>query len=82
MHRCGIIVLALLASSCDPIINVYRPLFPARVVCLVAGVLLTVLLQLVFAVAKVEQHLGPLIVIYPTLTLLLTLLTWLILFQI
>ncbi|HJY80056.1 MAG TPA: YtcA family lipoprotein [Candidatus Binatia bacterium] len=81
MYRCGVVTLALLASGCDPIVNVYGSFFPAWVVCLVVGVLLTVLLRLVFAVARVERHLGPLILIYPSLTLLLTLLTWLVFFQ-
>ena len=81
MHRCAIIVFALLASGCDPIINIYGSFFPAWVVCLVTGVLFTVLLRLAFAVTQVERYLGPLILIYPSLTLLLTLVTWLIFFQ-
>src|SRR5262245_18124433 len=81
MHRCGIIILALLASGCDPIINVYGSFFPAWVVCLVVGLRFTVLLRLVFAVTHVERYLGPLILIYPSLTLLLTLVTWLVFFQ-
>jgi len=81
MHRCGIIVFALLASGCDPIINIYGSFFPAWVVCLVTGVLFTVLLRLAFAVTQVERYLGPLILIYPSLTLLLTLVTWLIFFK-
>ena len=81
MPRCWIIALALLASGCDPILNIYGSFFPAWVVCLVVGVLFTVLLRLVFALIRVEQYLGPLLVIYPSLTLLLTLVTWLIFFQ-
>jgi len=81
MHRCGVIALALLASGCDPIINIYGSFFPAWVVCLIVGILFTILLRLVFAVAQVERHLGPLILIYPSLMLLLTLLTWLVFFQ-
>ena len=45
-----------------------------------AGVLLTVLLRFLFAAIGVEQHLGPLVLIYPSLVLLLTLVTWLIFF--
>jgi hypothetical protein len=77
----GVVALALLASGCDPIVNVYGSFFPAWVVCLVVGVFLTVLLRLVFAVTKVERHLGPLTLIYPSLTLLMTLVTWLVFFQ-
>ena len=78
---CGIAALMLLASGCDPIVNIYGSFFPAWVVCLVAGVFLTVVLRLLFAVTRLEQHLGPLILIYPSLVLLLTLVTWLTFFQ-
>jgi hypothetical protein len=81
MHRYWIIALAFLAGGCDPILNIYGSFFPAWVVCLVVGVLFTVLLRLVFAVIQIEQYLGPLILIYPSLTLLLTLVTWLVFFQ-
>jgi len=71
----------LAVGGCDPIINIYGSFFPAWVVCLVAGVLLTVLLRFLFAAIGVEQYLGPLVLIYPSLALLATLVTWLILFQ-
>ena len=45
------------------------------------GIVLTVACRLVLAVAGVEPHLGPLILIYPSLWLLLTLLTWLIFYR-
>jgi YtcA family len=81
MPRSGIAVLTLFVSGCDPIINFYGSFFPAWVVCLVVGVVLTVLLRLVFAATMLEYHLGPLILIYPSLVLLLTLVTWLLLFR-
>ena len=77
----GIVAFMLLASSCDPVVNIYGSFFPAWVVCLVTGVLLTVLLRLVFAVTKLERYLGPLVLVYPSLVLLLTLVTWLVFFQ-
>jgi YtcA family len=80
MARCRVVSPILAVGGCDPIINIYGSFFPAWVVCLVAGVLLTVLLRFLFAATGVEQYLGPLVLIYPSLTLLLTLVTWLILF--
>ena len=77
----GIAALVLLTSSCDPVVNIYGSFFPAWVVCLVTGVLLTVMLRLVFAVTKLERYLGPLVLVYPSLVLLLTLVTWLVFFQ-
>ena len=81
MARCGAVSPILAVGGCDPIINIYGSFFPAWVVCLVSGVLLTVLLRFLFAVIGVEQYLGPLVLIYPSLVLLVTLVTWLIFFQ-
>jgi hypothetical protein len=80
MACCSVVSPILTVGGCDPIINIYGSYFPAWVVCLVAGVLLTVLLRFLFAAVGVEQHLGPLVLIYPSLALLLTLVTWLIFF--
>lgn len=80
-HLCGIAALVLLASGCDPVVNIYGSFFPAWVVCLVTGVMLTGLLRLMFAVTRLEWYLGPLVLVYPSLVLLLTLVTWLVFFQ-
>ena len=46
-----------------------------------AGIVLTVACRLLLAVAGLEPHLGPLILIYSCLWLFLTLLTWLIFYR-
>ncbi len=75
------LVLALLAAGCDPIVNIYGSFFPAWAICLVAGILFTVLLRLIFAATGLEQHMGPLVLIYPSLAFLLACLTWLVLYR-
>ena len=80
LRRTLLAVPAAFVTGCDPIVNFYGSYFPAWVICLAAGVVLTVLFRWVFAVLRIERHLGPLVLIYPALALLLTCATWLWLF--
>jgi hypothetical protein len=73
--------LALVAGGCDPVINVFGSFFPAWVVCMVVGTALTLALRPLFVVLGLERHLGPLLLVYPSLGLLLTMLTWLVFFH-
>ena len=73
--------LALLATGCDPLINVFGSFFPAWVVCMVAGTALTIAIRPLLVVLGLERHLGPLLLVYPSLGLLLTMLTWLVFFR-
>ena len=41
------------------------------------GIVLTAVCRQLFAVTRLEPHLGPLLLIYPSLWLLVTLLIWL-----
>lgn len=74
-------VLALTAGSCDPVINVYGSFFPAWIVCLMFGVLLTVVARTLLAITGLERHMSPLLLVYPSLTVLFTCLTWLVFFR-
>jgi YtcA family len=71
----------LLASGCDPILDIDGSFFPAWMVCLAVGFVLTVMARSLFARSGIEPHLGPLLLIYPSLALLITLLTWLALYR-
>ena len=71
----------ILLCGCDPSINFYGSFFPAWIWCIILGVGLTVLLRFVFAALRLERNLGPLVLIYPCLALLLTCVAWLVLFQ-
>ena len=75
------LALATLVTGCDPTINFYGSFFPAWVICLGFGTVGTVLLRYLFAVLRLERNLGPLILVYPCLLLLLSCLTWLIFFR-
>ena len=79
--RVGTTALALGLTGCDPVLNTFGSFFPAWVVCMVAGVGLAIAVRPLLARARLEEHLGPLLVVYPCLALLLTMLTWLVFFR-
>ena len=73
--------LILCAAACDPVLNVAGSFFPAWMVAMLVGVALTGVARLVLAVAGLEQYLGPPVLIYASLGLLLTVATWLVLYR-
>jgi hypothetical protein len=68
-------------AGCDPVVNVAGANFPAWLLCAIAGALLTAIFRPVFAATGVEPYLGPLLVIYPSLAILLACSIYLILFN-
>jgi len=79
--RLSLASLGLCAAGCDPSINLYGSFFPAWTWCLALGVMLSGLSHWVLSAARLERHLGPLVLVYPALTLLFSCLTWLVLFR-
>ena len=72
---------ALAVGGCDPVFDIEGAFFPSWMISLLAGVLLTVVLRLVFLRSGLEPHLGPLLLIYTCLALLLTMTTWVLFFH-
>jgi len=81
LHGSGAVVLALVVVGCDPTLNIEGSFFPAWIVAMVMGLALTLVARYVFALLRLEPHLGPLVLIYPSLGLLFTLVTWLVLYR-
>ena len=82
LPRVAVGALACLgAAGCDPTVNVLGSFFPSWIVCMAAGGAVTAVLRQVFAVARLEPHLGPLLLVYPSLWLLTTMLTWLVFYR-
>jgi hypothetical protein len=75
------VAVVLVAAGCDPILNVQGSFFPAWMAAMVIGIALTVGAHYLFVVLRVEPDLGPPVLIYTSLGLLLTLLTWLVLYR-
>jgi hypothetical protein len=69
------------AAGCDPIVNIQGSFFPAWIVCMIVGIVCTALGRQAFVLTRLEPHVGPLLLIYPSLWLLTTLLTWLVFYR-
>src|SRR5262245_13319964 len=63
-----------------PSVNILGSFFPAWLICIVVGVVLTVLTRQVFVATEIAPHLGPSAVIYPCLAGLWIFATWLLVF--
>src|SRR5262249_38516309 len=70
LSGCGII----------PSVNILGSFFPAWLISIVIGVMLTVVSHQAFVVTKIAPYLRPAAVLYPCLILLWTLITWLLVF--
>jgi len=76
-----LLAVLMLFNGCDPSINFYGSFFPAWIWCLTIGVVLAVALRFLFAALRLERNLGPLILVYLCLVLLLSCVAWLVLFK-
>ena len=74
-------LVLVVSTGCDPVLNVAGSFFPAWMVSMLLGVGLTAAIRYVLAAAQLEQHLGPPILIYTSLGLLLTVAAWLVLYR-
>jgi hypothetical protein len=63
-----------------PSINILGSFFPAWLICVVAGIALTVVARQVFIATGMTRHVAPAGLVYPSLACLLTFATWLIVF--
>ena len=77
----GLVALPVLITGCDPVLDVFGSFFPAWVVCLAVGVVLAGIARLLIDRAGLEEHVGPLLIVYPCLALMITMLTWLLFFS-
>lgn len=84
MRTTVVAVLAgTLMTGCadSPFINVLGAYFPGWLVCITAGVLLTIVFHLMMERSNHGRWFGPPAVVYPALVTLLALVVWLIFFQ-
>ena len=80
-HCVGIGTLILFATACDPVLNIGGTFFPGWMVSIIIGSALTVAIRYLFVITHLEPHVGPLALIYTSLGLLLSVMSWLILYR-
>src|SRR5271154_4044553 len=69
------------AAAQSPSIDVLGSYFPAWLICIVAGVALTVVARLLFVARKLDAHLFPAPIIYLCLTAVFAMTVWLLFFR-
>lgn len=69
-----------LVTACDPIFDIDGAFFPAWMLCMVLGIALAFACHPLFIRIGIQDYLGPAVLIYPCLALLITLALWLIFF--
>src|SRR5215831_16680943 len=74
-------VLVFFVSGCDPILNIGGTFFPGWMVAILIGSALTVAIRYIFVFTRLEPHVGPLALIYTSLGVLLSVVSWLILYR-
>ena len=79
--RVAISIPLLALAACDPVVNVAGANFPAWLLCVIVGAIMAMILRQGFAASGIEPHLGPLLLIYPCLAMLLACLIYLIFFS-
>jgi YtcA family len=73
--------LDFFAAGCDPVVNIGGTFFPGWMVAILIGSALTVAIRYIFVFTRLEPHVGPLALIYTSLGLLLSVVSWLILYR-
>ena len=71
----------LTLAACDPVVNIAGANFPAWLLCGIVGAILAATFRPVFVATGIEPYLGPRLLIYPCLMLLLACLIYLIFFN-
>jgi len=74
-------IALLTLAACDPVVNIAGANFPAWLLCAIVGTLLAATFRPVFAAGGIEPHLGPRLLIYPCLAILLACAVYLIFFN-
>ena len=80
-HCISIAALLFVAAGCDPILNIGGTFFPGWMAAILIGSALTVAIRYVFVFTGLEPHVGPLALIYTSLGVLLSVVSWLILYR-
>lgn len=74
------IAAAFALAGCDPVFDVEGAFFPAWMLCMLAGIVLTAVLRQALVRTRIERYLGPPALVYSAMALLLSCAVWLVFF--
>ena len=73
-------LVTITGCGASPSVNILGSFFPAWLICIVTGVVLTILTLRLFVAMEIASELRPTAVVYPCLAGLWTFATWLLVF--
>jgi hypothetical protein len=81
--RRSIVLLSLITTGCGraPSFDVLGSFFPVWMACVIAAVVAAFLVRALLLRFKVEPHVGPLAIFYPSIVVLFSCLLWLVFFR-
>ena len=80
VNRAVVMLLPLCGCGFAPSVNVLGSFFPAWLICIVIGIVITILSRQALVAMKLAPHLGPAALVYPCLAGLWIFAAWLLLF--
>jgi hypothetical protein len=82
LRRCTLLACLILAGcGRAPSIDVLGSFFPVWMLCAIVGVVVAFLLRSLLLRFKMEPHVGPLAIFYPSVVLFFSCLLWLVFFR-
>jgi hypothetical protein len=68
-------------AACDPIVTIAGANFPGWLLCMILGAALTALSRPLLIIARLESHVGPLTIFYPSLIAMFAMVVWVLFFN-
>jgi hypothetical protein len=68
-------------GACDPIVTIAGANFPSWLLCMIVGAMFAAAIRPLLALARLEPHLGPLTIFYPSLIAMFAMIVWVIFFN-
>jgi YtcA family len=68
-------------TGCDPIVTIAGASFPSWLICILVGAILVAIVRPVLFALRLEPHVGPLTIFYPSLIAMFAMIVWMIFFN-
>jgi hypothetical protein len=68
-------------TACDPVVTIAGANFPSWLLCMIVGAILAAIVRPLLVLARLELHLGPLTIFYPSLIAMFAMIIWVIFFN-
>jgi hypothetical protein len=68
-------------AACDPIVTIAGANFPSWLLCLIVGAIIALLVRPLLVITRLESHVGPLTIFYPSLIAMFAMIVWMLFFN-